>query len=270
MSELSKLMEYLADPAWIKQEVLPKLAPGSFEEIYRRTEMEEDGGCPGERIHNYDPFDRKGLKLGEFKPESIPSSFKPDALPEYIEVYLLDSGEIALIQTTTTSWDSGKSISCYGQWGKDEVRRILIADRNSISPYSKEIANMVAKEVERVAMICQRIQEGRYNHSWVSWEGECNRLYDMVQSYKDLKELIQNGDVNQKILTMEYIAPLVVDLLSKKEIEELYIIVRGHLSNDCMCTISYSAPQSDEEDTRTISGAAGSLIGMLELYAKKR
>jgi hypothetical protein len=114
--------------------------------------------------------------------------------------------------------------------------------------------------------ISERIEEKRYPHSSYSWEGECNSLYDRVKSFKSLKELIQNGDINTKILAMQYIAPWVIDLLSENERGELSGILRSQLSDGRMCIISYSAPQSDEEDTRTVAGAARFALHELEAY----
>jgi hypothetical protein len=267
MAEMHKLMGYLADTEWTKREILPKLDPNLFEAIYLRSEVHEDGVCPGESIRNYDPLDRKGLKLGKFKLEAFPPSTNDGQ--KYVEVYLLDSGEISFIQATTTDWDSGKSVSCYGQSGRDTLRQVLLLGGSDSSIVSKNLEGTIIKEIEKENAIVRRIKDEKVGLSTFSWQGECNGLYNEVKSYGTLKEILLEKDINRKILAMQYIAPLIVDLLDEKELEDLSDILKGHLSDNCMCQISPSAPQSDEEDTTTVADAASYALSFLGAYKNR-
>ena len=119
------------------------------------------------------------------------------------------------------------------------------------------------------------------------WEGGYNHLFNEIKSYEDVKAHLskpvpltppptcphneeewkwrenwarRGEDTNERIFLMRNIVPLVIDLFSQEEREDLEKIVRDHLDDNRMCDIGHSTSYADDEDTSTVAQSARCLL----------
>jgi len=64
-----------------------------------------------------------------------------------VEVYVLESGRLAFVQVKRGSYDSGKSLSAYGEYGNYEERRMLIPDVYLLRPHARTLAQMILENL---------------------------------------------------------------------------------------------------------------------------
>lgn len=116
--------------------------------------------------------------------------------------------------------------------------------------------------------IPQHLRAIGFHYGSSQWEGRYERVYNSVESYIDIKNLILGADANTKIFAMRDIATLIIDLLSRDEKRDLYSVLKNQLSDNRMCDIGYPPTYADEADTITVSKASEAALKRLEEYIK--
>ncbi|GEM_PF-5773574 len=158
MSPRRELKKNLANSEWMRQRVLPRLTGNSFGKIYGRIfHATDDSGSDTHWDDNKEPFEEKGLKLGRLHPgqdtydqfPGFPFWFvtSEETVEPGVEVYVLESGRLAFVQVKRGSYDSGKSLSAYGEYGNYEERRMLIPDVYLLRPHARTLAQMILENL---------------------------------------------------------------------------------------------------------------------------
>jgi len=115
-----------------------------------------------------------------------------------------------------------------------------------------------------VENIESRLNKARINFPSYQWEAGCKGLYDSIKSYNDLKKVILDSDVNNKIFAMSNILPEISCLFSENERKDLIQILGTQLADRRQCEIVYGGSYSDDADDSSVSISARGALKYLE------
>jgi hypothetical protein len=271
--------KYLIDPQVMKKDIFPKLDyPEAFGHIYQNI-WHASNDMGDSWTEEKEPFAEKGLWIGgypfvfsivEYGHSTETDDIKRHAGPPFSDAinnqnaYVLESGRVAKVTTTKEPYDTGKSISCYGEYGTLEKNNVQVVDR--IFGLTKtRLEGLIEGKIARNEALQKALKENKAEFSPYHWEGSHNGLYDQIISAEGMRKRMVEGEVNEKIFINSNIVPLVVDALSIGEKIRISEILNAQLKDDRMCMIPSVSSQSDDEDTRTVGSSAKYALGELRL-----
>lgn len=167
MSEAEKLLNILTNSEWVCQNILTKIDESRFEKIHKTIFNAQDDA--GGKWTDERKYIARGVKIGEltvgnelediFKDSIGWYDFTGHKLEPRAGVYILESGRLAIVGKATGSYDTGKSISAYGEYGTYVDKKVLIlagkehrpfegvfsVSADSMRIYAHDIANMLKR-----------------------------------------------------------------------------------------------------------------------------
>ncbi len=149
-------VNYLLSSSFMIKRVVWKLDPAEFKHIYTRI-FYAHNDLEHSWTEEKDPLEGRGLKLGNIYLTSLVSELpefqvNPFNLREPADVYLLETGRLAVTQTFGKSYDAGKSTSAYGEYGSvDETNALIFTcyEKNEriLRQHCREIMEMIIKKL---------------------------------------------------------------------------------------------------------------------------